>query len=58
MSNINDYLDDDELDDMPSREKIRRSNKPVNEHHDFLRRTENAVNRHRRRERLEKEKNK
>ena len=48
MARVSDYLDDDfESDESPSHEPIRKNTKPVNEHHDFLKRTENAINRHR-----------
>lgn len=44
---MTDYEWLDELyEDQPKVQKIQRSQAPVNEHHDLLRRTENAKNRH------------
>ncbi len=57
MPRINHYELDLEDFDAPSVEPIRRNTDHVNAHHDLLRRTENAINRHRKQARDLKERN-
>lgn len=44
---VADILDDEYVDDVPVRESVRPSGKPVNGKHDLQRRAENATNRFR-----------
>ena len=44
---VQDILDDEYVDDVPLKQSIRPSGKPVNGKHDLQRRSENAINRFR-----------